>query len=63
MDKLNDISTSIMHVQEALNEMEIKGRKNAALLIYAIDRCNEVLSIIKEMSKESTNNTEETEHE
>lgn len=63
MDKLNDISTSIMHVQEALNEMEIKGRKNAALLIYAVDRCTEVLSIIKEMSKESTNNMEETEHE
>lgn len=63
MDELTNISTLIAHVQEALNEMEIKGRKNAALLIYADDRCNDVLSIVKEMSKKSINNTEEIDNE
>ena len=63
MDKLTNITASITQIQEALNEMEVKGRKNAALLIYAVDRCNDVLSIVKEMSKKSINNTEEIEHE
>ena len=52
MSKANEASVAALQIQEALGEMEVRGRKNAALLVYAIDKCGELMRSVKELIAE-----------
>lgn len=63
MASLEDAVKAILEIQNALNAVEVKGRQNAALLVYSIDRCGEVARMLSTTSSEQKNKKEETDHD
>lgn len=63
MALFEDAVKAIQDIQNALNAVEVKGRQNAALLIFSIDRCGEVVRMLNAASAEQKNKEEETDHD
>lgn len=64
MAKIKEASAIVRQIQEALGELEVRGRKNAALLVFSIDKCGELTRTINELIAEEqerkTNEAAET---
>lgn len=48
MYTLNDLIQNVEDVKNAVNSIEVKGRQNALLVVYAHDKCVEILKSIKD---------------
>ena len=48
MYTLNDLMQNIEDVKNAVNSIEVKGRQNSVLVVYANDKCVEILNSIKD---------------
>lgn len=59
---LLDIINEIINVRDVIDQVEVKGRNNQALLVYAYDHCNQLVSDLnnaaKEIQNESNANTD-----
>lgn len=59
MVTLYDLGMEISKIRNALNAIEVRGQQNASLLVYAYDKCTELIGEINEIGKSlSVENTE-----
>ncbi len=56
---LMDLGNEIMKIREAIDGVEVKGRHNASLLVYAYDKCNNLIASINEAAQQIQNGTQE----
>ena len=65
MMSLKEFSNGLAKIREGLDMLEIKGRENAAVLVYCHDRCSELLTgleeVMRQMTKERFKMEEKTE--
>ena len=51
MQTLYDFGLEIQKIREAIDSVEVKGVKNASLIVYAYDRCNDLIQTINEITE------------
>lgn len=44
---LDKMVREITLIREAINELEIRGERNASLVLYSVRKCNEVIQAIQ----------------
>lgn len=55
---LQDIINEIAIVRDTLNEIEVKGRNNQAHLVYAWDKCNDLIGALNETANKIQNESQ-----
>lgn len=48
MVTLHELSQEVVKIREAVNAMEVKGRQNAALIVYCCEKCDNIIKAINE---------------
>lgn len=58
MQTLYDFGLEVAKIREAINSLEVKGAENAAIIVYAIEKCNGLIAAINDLGKsnQSDNN-------
>lgn len=51
MKTLYDFGIELSKICTALNAIEVRGQQNASLLVYACEKCNELISELNEVGK------------
>lgn len=52
MKTLYDLGMAFTKIREALDSIEVRGRRNAAYVVYAVDLCNDAIKAINAMGEE-----------
>lgn len=52
MQTLFDFGLEVQKVREAVDSIEVKGSKNASLLLYAYNKCNDIIKAINEVASQ-----------
>lgn len=52
MKTLYDLGMAFTKIREALDSIEIRGRRNAAYVVYAVDLCNDAIKAINTMGED-----------
>lgn len=55
---LMDLANEIVKIREAVDSVEVKGRQNAAALVFAYDKCNNLISSINEAMQQIQNGSQ-----
>lgn len=55
MQTLYDLGMEIAKIREAINGLTVKGSENAALVIYAVNRCNDLIKALNEFVNQQHN--------
>lgn len=55
METIGDIINELIKVQNALDDIEVKGRQNAALLCFAYERCTAIANALTDAAKNVQN--------
>ena len=55
---LMDLGNEIVKIREAVDSVEVKGRQNAAALVFAYDKCNSLISSINEAMQQIQNGSQ-----
>lgn len=53
MKTLLDFGNKIIDIRNAINQIEVRGRKNAAIVIFANDKCNELVEAINKIANQN----------
>ena len=59
MVTLMDLGNEVMKIREAADAIEVKGKQNAALLVYVYETCNRVIGMINEAAQQIQNGSKE----
>lgn len=51
MKTFYDFGIELSNIRTALNSIEVRGQQNASLLVYAYDKCGELISELNEIAK------------
>lgn len=51
MKTLYDFGLEVSKIREATNSLEVKGEQNASLIVYIVQKCNDIIQAINEASK------------
>lgn len=51
MNTLYDIGIEIQKIREAINSMTIKGADNASYMVYAVNKCNDIIKAINSVGE------------
>ena len=51
MKSLYEFGKEIVRIREAINSVKIKGRKNASLVVFACNRCDELIEEINQIAR------------
>ena len=51
MTTLQELGTAVIQIREALEDMNLKGSHNAAILLFCNKKCNEIVASINEAAK------------
>ena len=58
MVTLYELSQEVVKIREAVNSMEVKGRQNAALIVYCCEKCDNIIKAVNEaVSRLSASNS------
>lgn len=62
MRTLYDFGMEVTKIREAINSLEVKGEHNASLVVYAYNKCNDIIEAINAVVNQSDpgQNGEET---
>lgn len=55
---LLDFGLEVTKIREAVNSLEVKGETNASLIVYTIQKCNDLISAINEVVKNQNESKE-----
>lgn len=58
MQTLYDFGTEVAKIREAINSLEVKGGENASLIVYSIQKCNDLIAAINEVVKNQNESKE-----
>lgn len=53
MATLYDLGQKVLKVREAINEIDVRGSRNASYVVYAAKTCNEIIQMINGTAEES----------
>lgn len=56
---LNDLRISLLQIKEAISQIQVEGRNNAALVVFCWDKCDELIGAVNEASCELNQNGKE----
>lgn len=59
MKTFSDFEMEVMRVREAINDINIKGERNASLVVYAVGKCNEIINTLHEIANEKNQENKE----
>lgn len=63
MQTLLDFGQEVIKIREAVNSLEVKGEANAALIVYTVQKCNDIILEINNIAKNQNDSKEEDEDE
>lgn len=68
MHTLYDFGLEVQNIREAIDSLEVKGNKNASLVVYAYNKCNDIITainniIVQQQNPPAGQNGEEIEKE
>ncbi len=49
MQTLYDFGMEVQKIREAINGLTVKGAENASLVVYAFNKCNDIIKAINEV--------------
>lgn len=49
MKTLYDFGIEVQKIREAINGLTVKGSENASLIVYAVNKCNDIISDINKV--------------
>lgn len=55
---LLDFGLEVTKIREAVNSLEVKGETNASLIVYTIQKCNDLIAAINEVVKNQNESKE-----
>ena len=55
---LLDFGIEVTKIREAVNSLEVKGETNASLIVYTIQKCNDLIAAINEVVKNQNESKE-----
>lgn len=58
MYTLNELIKNLEEAKEAINSIEVKGRQNAIYVVYANDKCENMIKSLKDFIAEQIENKE-----
>lgn len=53
METLYDLGIAVTKIREAINQLEVKGKQNASLVVYAFNKCDEIIEAINSISRKT----------
>ena len=53
METLHDFGMEVMKIREAANSIEVKGQQNASLVVFIVEKCNEIVKAINNVIERS----------
>lgn len=59
MNTLYDLGQEVLKIREAIEMIEVHGRNNAHLVMYAYDKCNDIIEAINSIAQEANGAEEE----
>ena len=59
MKTLYDFGIELSKIRTALNAIEVRGQQNASLLVYACEKCNDLINALNDVGKSMSQNDEE----
>lgn len=63
MQTLLDFGQEVIKIREAVNSLEVKGEANAALIVYTVQKCNDIILEINKIANNQNDSKEEDEDE
>lgn len=48
MPTLYDVGQRVVKIRETVNEMDVRGSRNASLVVYAVQLCNELVQLLND---------------
>ena len=58
MKTLYDFGVEVQKIREAINGLTVKGSENASLVVYAFNKCNDIINDLNKVIDESRSNQE-----
>lgn len=55
---LLDFGLEVTKIREAVNSLEVKGETNASLIVYTIQKCNDLIAAINDVVKNQNESKE-----
>lgn len=55
MQTLYDFGLEVQKIREAVNSLTVKGSENASLVVYAFNKCNDIIKAINEVIAKQQN--------
>lgn len=52
MATLYDLGQKVLKIREAINDMDVRGSRNASYVVYAVKTCNEIIQMINDAAEE-----------
>lgn len=52
MMTIDDIVNEIAKIRDVADQIEVRGKQNAAILCYVYDKCNELIASLKQTAAE-----------
>ena len=52
---LYEFGKTIIQIREAIDSIEVKGRKNASFIVYASNNCDDLIEEINEITRNAEN--------
>lgn len=49
MKTLYDFGIEVQNIREAIDSLEVKGAKNASYVVYAYNKCNDIIQAINDV--------------
>lgn len=59
MQTLYDLGLEVQKIREAVDDLEIKGMKNASRIVYVVTTCNNIIQFINDVCEQQQNPPEE----
>lgn len=63
MQTLLDFGQEVVKIREAVNSLEVKGEANAALIVYTIQKCNNIILEINKIANNQNGSEEVNDNE
>lgn len=55
MQTLYDFGLEVQNIREAADSIEVKGNKNASLVVYIYNKCNDIIQAINDLIEQQRN--------
>ena len=55
---LQEFGHEVLKIREALNTLEVRGERNASLVVYCYNKCNDLVAALNEVIAEVAGDTQ-----